>query len=107
MGVGDSEFIPYGAATMKSENCPQRSQKEGDSTFLNRLIRQGNDEWPSLAIETGNTESLPRLCSDAKWWIESSRGEVRIVVLIKVNRPRKLVTILKYVSGPRSVAHQP
>jgi hypothetical protein len=105
MGIRDSEFIPYGAATMKSENRPQRSQKEGDSTFLNRLIRQGNDAWPSLVIEAGNTESLPRLRSDAKWWIESSRGAVRIVVVIKVNRPRNSVTILKYVPGPRPVAY--
>jgi hypothetical protein len=105
MGIRQGEFIPYGAATMKSENCPQRSQKEGDSTFLNRLIRQGNDEWPSLVIQAGNTESLPCLRSDAKWWIESSRGEVQIVVLIKINRPRKLVTILKYVPGPRPVAY--
>ena len=105
MGVGESEFVPYGATTMKSENYSQPSQKEGDSTFRNKLIRQGDNAWPSLVIEAGNTESLPHLRSDAKWWIETSKGEVRIVVLIKVDKLKKSIAILKYIPRPRPMAY--
>jgi hypothetical protein len=48
-------------------------------------------------IEAGVSESLQRLRCDAQWWISHSSGQVRIILLIKVNKARKHVMIEKWV----------
>ncbi|KAJ5682071.1 uncharacterized protein N7477_002011 [Penicillium maclennaniae] len=44
--------------------------------------------WPTFVIETGVSESLPRLREDAKWWFNNSGGEVRIVLVIGIRRTK-------------------
>src|SRR5699024_10678319 len=62
-----------------------RSLKEGGSTYKNRRVRRNDEDWPSLVVEAGNTEkSLPRLKADMRWWAESSKGNVHIVILLLV-----------------------
>ncbi|OJJ31599.1 hypothetical protein ASPWEDRAFT_176664 [Aspergillus wentii DTO 134E9] len=52
--------------------------------------------WPTLVIETGISESLPRLRNDANWWFNNSSGAVRIVLVIAVSKARKEITIEKW-----------
>lgn len=42
--------------------------------------------WPTLVVETGVSESRPRLLEDVKTWFNESRGLVRIVITIKILR---------------------
>ncbi|KAI3201015.1 hypothetical protein DTO027I6_6118 [Penicillium roqueforti] len=49
--------------------------------------------WPTLAIETGLSESLPRLRQDALWWLSNSSGQVRNVMVISISKREKKVSI--------------
>lgn len=61
------------------------------------------DDWPSLVIEAGISESTARLMAAAHWWIENSKGEVRIVILIHLNSENRTIRILKCVPRPKTV----
>ncbi|KNG89920.1 hypothetical protein ANOM_001668 [Aspergillus nomiae NRRL 13137] len=92
MGVGDLEFQALGATTCTG---PTASSKEGDSSWINDLVRPGG--WPLLVVAAGMSESMPRLRCDASWWISNSNGEVQMVLIIAVSRNPKKVEIEKYV----------
>ncbi|KAJ5129434.1 uncharacterized protein N7515_005473 [Penicillium bovifimosum] len=40
--------------------------------------------WPTLVIETGVSESMPRLRVDAAKWFSDSKGKVRITLVISI-----------------------
>lgn len=44
--------------------------------------------WPTFVIETGVSESLPRLREDARWWFNNSNGEVRMVLIISIKKAK-------------------
>jgi hypothetical protein len=54
------------------------SQKEPDL-----LIRADNLRLPKVVIESGWSESWPRLRDDMNLWIVGGNGEVKVVILIK------------------------
>jgi hypothetical protein len=43
--------------------------KEGDSCYCPLGTRPNADDWPTLVIEAGVSESLTKLREDAKWWL--------------------------------------
>lgn len=49
-----------------------------------RLPRKARDNWSTLVVIIGVTESKTKFEEDAKWWFTNSRGGVRIVVIILV-----------------------
>lgn len=102
MGLRGSEFYESGSRTYRvkhNSSSQSFSAKEGDSTYRNRALRPNNDkDWPHLVIEAGDSESLPRLQADAKWWIENSEGQVRIVLILKIDTKKRTIRILKYIS---------
>lgn len=61
------------------------SAKEGDAGLKPIPERRRRDDWPTLVIECGVSEGLPRLRIDAKWWLMDSSGGVRIVIVISFN----------------------
>lgn len=93
MQLNIREFCPIGGTLYRS----QRSSKEGDSSYKNLMVRSNSGDWPSFVIEAGLSELLQRLRCDAQWWISHSGGQVRIVLLIKVNKAHKHVMIEKWV----------
>lgn len=75
--------------------------KQGDQIFLppSRCPSPGQPAgWPTFAIETGVSESLPRLREDAKWWLHASDGAVRIVLVVGIRR--SCVTFEKWQLAP-------
>ena len=56
--------------------------------------------WPTLAIETGVSESLPRLRQDAAWWFRNSRGETRIVLVMGIKKKTQEVFLEKWQVAP-------
>ncbi|KAJ5508030.1 hypothetical protein N7527_010173 [Penicillium freii] len=56
--------------------------------------------WPTLAIETGLSESLSQLRKDALWWLSNSSGEVRIVLLISISKRKDKVFVEKWQLAP-------
>lgn len=92
MGLGYDEFYGLGATKYVGRNA---SAKESDSSWKNLRIRSNKGDWPSL-VEAGMSESLPRLHSDARWWIEHSGGKVNIVLLIWIRPAIKTIKIEKW-----------
>ncbi|KAE8361225.1 hypothetical protein BDV27DRAFT_160897 [Aspergillus caelatus] len=86
------EDIRWGGATRYRSHVGNKG-KEGDQIFLPRHRQpvQGQiQDWPTLVIETGVSESLPKLQEDAKWWFNNSSGRIRIVILISLKRTKML-----------------
>ncbi|GLA27969.1 hypothetical protein AnigIFM63604_006330 [Aspergillus niger] len=93
MGLRMSEFVALGATKYVGETA---SQKEADSSWKNALLRPVNTDYPTFVIESGVSESMPRLRADAHWWISLTGGQVQIVLLIKVNTTKKTMLFEKY-----------
>ncbi|KAJ5362444.1 hypothetical protein N7541_003288 [Penicillium brevicompactum] len=69
------------------------SGKQADDSFVPRSrlphgLTPGG--WPTVVVETGVSESLPKLREDAVGWFPMSEGRVRIVLLISI-RPTNIV----------------
>ncbi|KAJ5392784.1 hypothetical protein N7465_011758 [Penicillium sp. CMV-2018d] len=80
--------------------------REGDQAFVppsrcsNGIRNVGR---PTLVVETGVSESLPRLRQDAKKWFVDSDGEVRIVILI-TSRAKRIMFEKWQLAPPNSPA---
>lgn len=72
----------FGSATCVGANG---SAKQPECQFLpKRLPRARTDEWPSVVVEGGFSESPSKLMSDARFWLEQSNGDVQMVITIKI-----------------------
>jgi hypothetical protein len=82
MGMRARELDGVGASRFPG----RRSSKEGDSAWRPHSSRPNKTEWPTIVIESGVSESLRRLRFDASWWLTESGGDVKIVVIVSVQR---------------------
>jgi len=85
-------------------------KKEGDSGIRPDPPRSAGDYFPILVIEAGNSESLRLLHKDKDSWFNNSppgqpRGDVRIVVLVKVERRRQHILVEQWYRGQQSPSH--
>ena len=94
MNITIDEFLCLGSTIYTG---PTVSKKEGDSAFTNPALRPNATDWPTLVIEAGLSESMPRLRQDAAWWIGNSLGRVPIVLVVEVARSARTMTIEKYM----------
>lgn len=59
--------------------------------------------WPTLVIESGVSESLPKLREDTRWWFENSSGLVRTVIILSIKKARKTIQLEKWqLADPNS-----
>jgi hypothetical protein len=51
--------------------------------------------WPTLVIEASVSESLPRprMMNDANWWLSNFSGEVKLVLLIEVDKDNETLRL--------------
>jgi hypothetical protein len=82
MGIHEDELDYVGATRFHG----RRSSKEGDSTYRPHSFRPNETNWPTIVIESGVSESLRRLRFDASWWLTESGGDVKIVIIISIQR---------------------
>jgi hypothetical protein len=71
-------------------DSPLKGSKEGDTCYVPYTRRPS---WPTLVLEVGVSESLPRLRNDASWWLSNSDGEVKVVLLIEVDKDHERLNI--------------
>jgi hypothetical protein len=92
-----SELISIGATTFKTP----RVSKEGDSALKPESTRSGGGaEWPTIVIKSGWSEPLTQLRQDAHIWLEESKGDVKIVLLISISRTARTMIIEKWENRP-------
>ncbi|KAJ5873541.1 uncharacterized protein N7473_013414 [Penicillium subrubescens] len=83
MGI-DLALKTFGSASCVADNG---SAKQPDCQFLpKRPPRARSKKWPSLVVEAGFSESPSKLMSDARFWLKESRGDVQMVITIKIGR---------------------
>ncbi|KAJ5121026.1 uncharacterized protein N7515_008987 [Penicillium bovifimosum] len=49
-------------------------------------VRGRDAKWPTVAVEIGVSDSYGKLKADAEWWLSNSRGEVKLVIIVSINR---------------------
>lgn len=62
----------------------------------NRLPHGRSKKWPAVVLEVAVSESQPKLQSDVRFWLRESQGEVKIVLVLTVNRKRPEIVIEKW-----------
>ncbi|KAK4862984.1 hypothetical protein LT330_010089 [Penicillium expansum] len=62
-------------------------EKQADESWLPRQPILGRStKWPTVTVEMGVSESYRKLKADAEWWLTNSRGDVKLVIIVSVNR---------------------
>jgi hypothetical protein len=84
MGMRARELDFVGASRFRG----RRSSKEGDSAYRPHSSRPNETDWPTIVIESGVSESLRLLRFDASWWLTESGSDVKIVLIISIQRPQ-------------------
>lgn len=78
--------------------------KEGDTTGRPKpRLRASPDThiiWPTLVIEAGESESRAELRNDKDRWFAHSNFEVKIVLLVKVEKQSRLIIIEQWEREP-------
>jgi hypothetical protein len=100
MGITDDEWSDIGGQTFRFPTV----KKEADSAYTNPSIRRNETDWPTLVVECGVSESLSRLRIDARSWFAHSNGDVKIVIVISIDRANKGLLIENWSmtpAGPR------
>lgn len=86
------------ASTITYRATTNNMGKQPDDCFL-PLSRQPSSQqplnWPTLVIETGVSESLPKFREDARWWFENSSGSVRTVIILGIKNASKSIQLEK------------
>ena len=94
--MGVTTLPPIGG----SGNGGGKGRKEGDSTGGLWPARRGPGAWPTLVIEVGDSESLPRLRLDIRRWFFLSNYEVKIVIFAKFHCVSQRLLLEKWVERP-------
>ncbi|KAJ5248572.1 hypothetical protein N7468_000023 [Penicillium chermesinum] len=68
----------------------QSSSKEPDSQWT---PRNGRRAWPTVVLEAGYSESQQKLQCDAAWWIANSRGAVKLVITMAIDKRQPQIII--------------
>nr|XP_001389465.2 hypothetical protein ANI_1_2980014 [Aspergillus niger CBS 513.88] len=105
MGVPRTQYTWGNAVTLPDTLSTQGKQPDCCLFPPTRLPLGGLEEWPTLVIETGVSESLAKLRRDATWWFQNSSGDTRIVLLLSIDSGSRTLRIEKWqlVPSGRSV----
>lgn len=81
MGIPVGEIVEMGSTRFEGRSA----SKEADASMKPIPSRRLATDWPTLVFESGLSESLRHLRTDAKWWLTNSSGQVKIVILIDID----------------------
>jgi len=99
MGVPRIEREPTGAGRCQAPGGSPA--KEPDWSMTNANVRGLTpDDFPTIVIEVGYSESLRKLRNDARLWFSMSNNDVQIVILIAVKRQHNQIIFEKWTVGP-------
>lgn len=93
MGLRNS-WRTSAAATFRTQG--NRGSGEGDSSGGPKPQRQYGNQWPTLIIEAGYSQTLQGLRRVMRWWFSASDHAVKIVLLIKMDIARQEIILEKW-----------
>ncbi|KAL4800295.1 hypothetical protein BDV19DRAFT_384651 [Aspergillus venezuelensis] len=95
----DSELSLDGATRVTSRGI----SKEPDASFSPWTLPPARSrQWPAVVVECGYSESTNHLRAMANLWISNSNGDVKVAIIISIERPRAKIILEKWV--PRQTA---
>ncbi|KAK0731888.1 hypothetical protein B0H67DRAFT_89794 [Lasiosphaeris hirsuta] len=100
-GGGGLELNRYRDITYRAQGHPGGDGGEGDLTGGPDPERAGIDDWPTLVIEAGDSESLGELHNDMRWWFRTSNHQVKIALLAKFDHSDRAIVLEKWEEEPR------
>ncbi len=89
-------WVTKGSTTFRPQGHPGGDGGEGDSTGGPQPERGSNGAWPTLVIEAGDSESLPALQNDMRWWFSASKHDVKIVLLAKFDHSSRQIVLERW-----------
>jgi hypothetical protein len=93
MGLND-DFMPTHATKFQDKNAGSViSAGEGDSARKPLSGRPLGSDFPTLVIEAGVSQTLQSLRQKARWWFNVSKGDVKVVLLVKMAQNQGSYTI--------------
>ncbi|KAI9041353.1 uncharacterized protein KD926_006929 [Aspergillus affinis] len=101
-GVDEEVVEPQGSGRVKDGPY----SKEPDESYLPVRPIPGRDpKWPTLVVEVGYSATLGRLRVDCRWWLGRSQGQVKIALLLSIDRDRPHILIEKWENGPATYGY--
>lgn len=76
---------------------------QGDSGGLPEDVRPFGDDWPTLVVEAGWSQTIRALRQVMRWWFETSQHQVKIVILTSFQRVAgsNQIVVEKWIEAPR------
>ncbi len=87
-----SQWEPIGDTT---HNVSNGSSGQGDSAGCPTSRR--DSEWPTLVVEAGFSQTRPSLRAKMRWWFAASGHQVKVVILVKMQRAQETILVEKWV----------
>jgi len=81
------------------------SGKQPDGSLRPLRARPNHLDWPTVIFEGGVSETPNRLTADGRWWIENSKGAVKIVLLFFASVTDKSIRIELWKPGKVEKQH--
>jgi len=96
------EFVCVGSTTFmdRDANGNITSEGEGDSCRKPKSMRTNKDQYPTLVIEAGWSQTPQSLREKARWWFDKSNGDVKIVLLVKMSPRSNHIRLEKWKLAP-------
>lgn len=97
-------FFPVGSRTYTSDGENGKSSKKADSGGYpgGQAAREGVTKWASLVIGCGVSQSLNSLHAAMHWWFTASDHEVKIMLVVKLDRQTETMIVEQFVENPDS-----
>lgn len=103
MSHADRDLRGRGRKTIKGN----RRAKEADLSYIPLRRPPGRSGcWPTLALESGYTDSQARLTTNAEWWLNASNGDTNIAMTVDIDKTSRRITIKKYQYSETGDLHE-
>ncbi|OAA64397.1 hypothetical protein SPI_03044 [Niveomyces insectorum RCEF 264] len=100
-----SEWFSFARTTFRANfGRPGEDAGEGDSTGGPKPARLFKGAWPTLVIEAGVSETTSALQKDMRWWFSASEHDVKIVLLLHLDRTQQSIVLERWEEEASSLS---
>jgi len=110
MGLNQLERRVLGATKFHAPSGAPR--KEPDWSMKTKIVRPNPQDFPTIVLEVGFSETLAKLRCDARLWFSISSNTIQIVILIAIKVAAREIIFEKWTVGAvpanrRTTRHTP
>lgn len=86
----ENEIAVYPSSGVTAIDDPEE-RRVPDYAYARKAVPAGLTRRPTCTVEIGNTQSLPSLEDDAKWWLDPLKGGASACITCKLDRTPRIV----------------